>query len=262
MNNDLIFTINLTLPYSAVNANGRVKADWLLNIFQDAASQQCHTLNISSFDMAKKQLKWVVAQYQITMHRPIEMMQPLTLKTWRAPWKNLYEIRQFSLGPEQAPPMVTATSVWILIKAKSGKPVRLGPHMPPFLMQEPAAQPPDLIRPGNFGEFHHETRFPVRFLDLDLNQHVNNRVYLGWAIESLPEPYCFEYSPIECKVVYRKEGLFGDQIQSRVQMTLVDDQLSTKHSILRQATGEELARINLEWKKISPLNLFTPVSPD
>ncbi len=257
MNVNTVFSTRLTLPYSAVNANGRVKADWLLNVFQDAASRQCHFLGISGFDMAEKQLKWVVAQYRINIHDGISWLMPLILKTWRAPWKNLYEIRQFSLGPEQGCPLVTATGIWILIRAESGKPVRLSPHMPPLLMQEPAESGPDLIRPGDFGEFHHETRFPVRFLDLDLNQHVNNRVYLRWAVESIPEPYCFEYTPMNCNVVYRKEGLFGDQIQARVKMLFLDGRLATEHSIVRQTTGEELARLNLEWKKISPINLFT-----
>jgi len=263
MNDDAVFSTRLTLPYSAVNANGRVNADWLLNAFQDAAFQQCHALGISGFDMAKKKLKWVVAQYRINIHDAFHGMMPLILKTWRAPWKNLYEIRQFSLGSEQGCPLVTATSVWILIRSENGKPVRLSPHMPPTLMQEPAQTGPDLIRPADFDDFsdfdqfQHETCFPVSFLDLDLNQHVNNRVYLRWAVESLPEPYCFEYTPMKCRVVYRREGLFGDQIQSRVKMILSDARLSTEHSILRQTTGEELARISLEWKKISLINLFT-----
>jgi len=254
--NDEVFSTSLNLPYSAVNANGRVKADWLLNAFQDAASQQCHALGISGFDMAEKMLKWVVAQYRINIHDAFDWMMPLTLKTWRAPWKNLYEIRQFTLGSEQGPSLVTATSIWILIRAESGKPVRLSPHMPDVLMLEPAETGPDIIRPGDFGDFHHETCFRVRFLDLDLNQHVNNRVYLRWAVESLPKPYCFEYTPVSCRVVYRREGLFGDQIQSRVKMNLSDGCLSTEHIILRQATGDELARLSLKWKKIQPINLF------
>jgi len=257
MSNPPVFSTDLILPYSAINANGRVKVDWLLNAFQDVATQQCMTLRISGFDMAKKQLKWVVAQYQIKIHDIIGMM-PLTLKTWRAPWKNLYEIRQYALGPQIGPPLVTATSIWILIKAKTGKPVRLTPHMPTDLMEQSASKAPGLIRTEEFGEYHHETRFPVRFLDLDLNQHVNNRVYLKWAVESLPEPYCFEYAPTQCTVIYRKEGLYGDQVLSRVKMDLTNRHLITSHSILKQSTGEELARLNLDWIKRPPTNLFQP----
>lgn len=128
MNKPKPFSIPLTLPYSAINANGRVKADWLLNVFQDVASQECSQLGISGFDMAKKQLKWVVAQYHIHIHDAFEWMMPMTINTWRAPWRNLYEVRQFSLTPvtfsdqKRLPPLVTATGIWILIRAESENP--------------------------------------------------------------------------------------------------------------------------------------------
>ncbi|WDP88612.1 MAG: hypothetical protein HUN04_02180 [Desulfobacter sp.] len=262
MNKASVFSAPLILPYSAINANGRVKADWLLNVFQDISSQQCSHLGISGFDMAKKQLKWVVAQYRIQIHDAFKWLMPLTLNTWRAPWKNLYEIRQFTLvpetppGEEPLPPLVTATGIWILIRAESGKPVRLAPHMPAGLLDTPADRAPRIEKPARFDEYHHETTFPVRFLDLDLNQHVNNRVYLRWAVETLPEPYCFEYAPARCTVVYKKEGLFGDRILSRIHMDLSGPGLRTEHAIIRQETGEELARLMLEWTKISPMDIF------
>lgn len=263
MSDPLPFSIPITLPYSAINANGRVKADWLLNVFQDAASMQCHTLGISGFDMARKQLKWVVAQYHIQIHDGFEWMMPLTLKTWRSPWKNLYDIRQFSLAPEtgsgqnEAAPLVTATGIWILIRAESGRPVRLSPHIPASLMEAPASHGPELHKPGPLGTPHHETGFPVRFLDLDLNQHVNNRVYLRWAVETLPEPYCFEFAPVNCTVVYKKEGLFGDRVLSKLRMELSGSGLTTHHAIVRQKTGEELARLVLKWKKTTAIDLFS-----
>ncbi|MDD9304854.1 MAG: hypothetical protein HUK40_21925 [Desulfobacter sp.] len=250
MTKNNIFSCHLDLPYSAVNANGRVKVDWLLNAFQDTASQQCHTLGISGFDMAKKQLKWVVAQYKINIHDQIPWLAPLTLSTWRTPWKNLYEIRGFSMGINSKPPLVTAESIWILTKASNGKPVRLKPYMPEILMQD-TAEPAELIKPkDDFGEYQHEAIFPVQFIDLDLNQHVNNRVYLRWAVESLPDPYCFEYTPVTCEVIYRKEGLFKDKISSRIRMIFSDSGLTTHHSIRKTATQEELARLTLCWKKL------------
>lgn len=140
-----------------------------------------------------------------------------------------------------------------------GKPVRLAPHMPPHLMAAPVDKAPHLEKPVKLNEYHHETLFPVRFLDLDLNQHVNNRVYLRWAVETLPEPYCFKYAPARCTVIYKKEALFGERIRSRIHIDLSDHDLKTDHSILNQETGEELARLSLEWKKITPVDIFNHV---
>ncbi|MEH0021087.1 MAG: acyl-ACP thioesterase domain-containing protein [Desulfobacter sp.] len=254
-----VFSRNLTLPYSAINANGKIKADWLLNIFQDAASHQCHQFGVSGFDMVKKQLKWVVAQYQIRIHDQRQWLAPVRLDTWRAPWKNLYEVRQFSLVAQDETPLVTATGIWILIRAANGKPVRLTPHMPQALMQSPAPDTPLLVKPsGEFDDYHHETSVRVRFLDLDLNQHVNNRVYLRWAVEALPEPHCFAYTPARCTVSYLREGLYGHTLLNRIRLNFTDAGLSTAHAIIHKDTMKMLARISIEWDKIQPLEGLAP----
>jgi medium-chain acyl-[acyl-carrier-protein] hydrolase len=245
-----LFTADLALPYSAINANGKIKADWLLNIFQDAASHQCSTFGISGFDMAKKQLKWVVGQYYIHIHGHVDWLSPVRLTTSRSPWKNLYEVRQFSLSSKDGTPLVTATGIWILIKAATGKPVRLNPNLPSELMQISASEPRLFKPPRDFGEFHHETRIRIRFLDLDLNQHVNNRVYLRWAVESLPEPHCFNYTPVRCKIIYKQEGLYGHSITSRIRLEFTSTGLITTHSILIEETEAELARLSIRWEKI------------
>ncbi len=246
-----LFATDLALPYSAINANGKIKADWLLNIFQDAASHQCNTFGISGFDMAKKQLKWVVAQYDIHIHDHVDWLSPVRLTTSRAPWKNLYEVRHFSLTSKDGTSLVTASGIWILIKATTGKPVRLKPNLPSALMQISASEPKLFKPPRDFGDFHHETRIQVGFLDLDLNQHVNNRVYLRWAVESLPEPHCFDYTPVQCRVAYLKEGLYGHSILSRIRLEFTPTGLITTHTILNKTTEVELARLSLTWEKIS-----------
>lgn len=268
-NNPDIFSQRFNLPYSALTTGGRIKLDWLLNIFQDAAAAQCHVLGISGFDMAKKHLKWVVSQYRIQVHKPIDWMMPLVVQTWRAPWKNLYEIRQFRLlteteNPLETPsPLVSASSIWILIKAANNRPVRLAPHMPVSLMTCPAREPVKRIKPGA-GPAHidYECSFPVHFLDLDLNEHVNNPVFVRWAVESLPDKLNFKYSPVTCDVIYQKEALPADTVLSRISINLDNNMLFTDHVIVRQTTDETLARLRITWKKTDRQSLFHMTAAD
>lgn len=247
-----VFSSDLTLPYSAINATGRIKADWLLNAFQDAASVQCHQFGVSGFDMAPKGLKWVVSQYDIRIHSHLPWLSGLRLRTWRAPWKNLYEVRQFSITAGGEKPFASATGIWILIRSGSGKPVRLSPHLPDAMMQNPA-DPPELNRISSpLGICHHEIPIQAGFLDLDLNQHVNNCVYLRWAINSLPEPYCFEFAPVRCRVAYLREGFLEDRLVSRIRLSFSGDRLSTRHAIVNSAREQELARIDIDWDRLPP----------
>ena len=256
MSLNMIYSHDLAIPYSAINISGKIKPDWLLNQFQDAASYQCHQLGISGFDMAPKQLKWVVAQYQIQIHGKLDWLTPITLKTWRAPWKNLYEVRKFSITPINGSPIVTATGVWILIKASNSKPVRLSPNIPEHLM-ESTSQPVDIIKDRQVIETpDHESEFQVRVHDLDLNQHVNNVVYLRWAVESLPVPHSFTYTPVDCQISYLKECFYPDSILSRIKMDFSESGLLTRHSIIGKNNKNLLANLSIAWEKTYPADPY------
>ena len=152
---------------------------------------------------------------------------------------------------------MTASSIWILIKAANNRPVRLSPNMPSELMTHPANDPDQRIKPDpDLARVDHECCFPVRFLDLDLNEHVNNRVYVRWAVESLPGTLNFEYTPVTCDVIYQREALPMDVVKSRLSMAFENDRLFTDHIISRHASNENLARLMISWKKTGTTNLF------
>ena len=250
MNLDTVFTQNMELPYSAIGANGQIRIDRLLNIFQDVASSQCDKLGISGFDMAKKQLKWVVSRYQTQIHKNPKLLEPLEIKTWRSPWKNLYELRQFSIINQDREELISALGIWILVKANNSKPVRLSPHLPEELLT-PAETCPELVKNDHdLIEFDHESEFKIRVHDLDLNQHVNNTVYTQWAMEAIPAKLLFEFAPENCIVSFIKESFYPDKILSCVKIDNGSDNLITHHSIFLKDSMVKLANLTMTWKKI------------
>jgi medium-chain acyl-[acyl-carrier-protein] hydrolase len=249
MKADSIFTQKINVPYSAMGTTGQIKIDRLLNMFQDSASLQCEQLGISGFDMARKQLKWVISRYQIQIHKNPECFEPLELKTWRSPWKNLYEIRQFTILDQNKNKLVSALGVWILVKAENSKPVRLTPHLPSQFMT-PIAQSPELLNNDHdILVFDHESEFKIRVHDLDLNHHVNNTVYVQWAMESVPASILFKYAPISCVVSFLKESFYPDRIISSVKINKSPDKLISMHSIFHKTDKTKLANLTMIWKK-------------
>ncbi len=138
-----IFSQEQFLPYSVMGASNHVRMDRLLSLFQDAAGIHAHQMGVSGFDLAKKQLKWVISRYQIRVIHPLTWPGPYDLRTWRFPWKNLYEIREFEIVSSEGALCIRALSVWVMVKAENTRPVRLAPHMPPALMER-SGPPPDL----------------------------------------------------------------------------------------------------------------------
>jgi len=245
-----IFTQNIKLPYSAIGASGQFRIDRLFSMFQDAASHHCHKLGISGFDMAKKQLKWVISRYQVQIHKNPKWLEPLEIKTWRHPWKNLYELRRASIVNLDGEELICALGIWVLVKANNSKPVRLTPYLPKELLA-PADSCPELIKNDhNLIDFHHESEFKIRAHDLDLNQHVNNTVYTQWAMEALPAKFLFEFRPTHCCVSFLKESFYPDTILSCVKIDSDSDNLITRHSIYLKANMVKLANLTISWERI------------
>ena len=250
MNQNAIFTEKINLPYSAMDSSGKIRIDRLFNMFQDAATHHCNDLCISGLDMAKKQLKWVVSRYQVQIVKSPKWLEPLELKTWRFPWKNLYEIRQFSIVNQNKEQLISALGIWVLVKASNSRPVRLITHLPEALLT-PTKICPELIKNDHdFNGFDHESEFKIRVHDLDLNQHVNNTVYTQWAIEAVPAKLLFEFTPADCIVSFLKESFFPDTILSCVKIENSCDTLITRHSIFLKTTMVKLANLTMRWKKI------------
>jgi len=103
---------------------------------------------------------------------------------------------------------------------------------------------PPLPRPGDSGR---EVHFAVRQSDLDMNRHVNNAVYVGWALESAPEEIAQTRRPVDLEVAFRAEALAGDTVLARCVPEAGADPGSFLHEIVREKDGKELARLRVNW---------------
>jgi medium-chain acyl-[acyl-carrier-protein] hydrolase len=91
---------------------------------------------------------------------------------------------------------------------------------------------------------------------LDLNKHVNNVVYIQWALEAVPEDVLTRRRPVELEVSYRAEAFYGDAVLSRAG---ADPGAATSpagstsgpvflHQIVNARTGAELTRLRTGWE--------------
>jgi medium-chain acyl-[acyl-carrier-protein] hydrolase len=93
-----------------------------------------------------------------------------------------------------------------------------------------------------------EMGFRVLRSDLDLNHHVNNTVYAGWALEAVPDAVA-EGSLTELEVAFRAEVRRGDSVISRCAVMETEPTTCCLHQIASQRDGKELARLRTCWKK-------------
>lgn len=91
----------------------------------------------------------------------------------------------------------------------------------------------------------HELRLPVLRGDLDINRHVNNTVYAGWALETIPETVDSSSRLASIEIAFRAEALYGDIIVAR--MASAEEKGCYLHSVENGSDGRELARLRTHW---------------
>ncbi|MCP4023205.1 MAG: hypothetical protein GY729_15285 [Desulfobacteraceae bacterium] len=249
-----MFSYHLNYPYSHMGALGQFRLDKILTLFQDLASEHCKILGITGFDLASKELMWVVSSACVAIKRHPEFAEPLTLETDRSSLKNLYELRSFAIRDGNGLKIICAQGMWVMVKQSNFKPVRLSTFLPDSLLainDEQAGEALlDDIQDFKYPDFIRH--FRIRSQDLDMNRHVNNTVYVQWAMDSLPDDMILNYIPQNAHIRFHKQSFFTERIASKTKIEIQKEHLTTWHAIENQENGQTHARLKMVWSKLKP----------
>ena len=242
-----------TIGYSTLDVKGGIKMLSILNFLQDAASEHAHHLKAAGSDLARKELAWVIHRYHIEIHAHPRWLDRIRILTRRASWKNLYEVRDIVMtsAPLPGAPLVTARMFWVMVKRSSQRPVRLDRFFSKDLLTGTPDPPPVLTPlPAMAAQADISTTFKVRMHDLDLNSHVNNAVYVVWALETLPGTFLDQYRPAGIDVIFHGQAFYGEKILSRTCMDTDVVPPVTRHALYKEKGETEilLTTLQVHWK--------------
>jgi medium-chain acyl-[acyl-carrier-protein] hydrolase len=244
------YTQQFRVRYSEARSDGILKPVQVFKYFQDAAGEHANEMGVSVLHLRPRNLAWVVLQYQVKFLGYPMWNQPVYLKTWRHAERNLYEIRSYEILDEHGQLLIEGKSVWVMIDTGRKRPVRLKNNMPPSLMtgettvENRYAEIPALSQP----EF--EQIFRVRRRDLDFNEHVNNTVFIEWALETVPEPVVLHLLPCEIEVNYLGDVGYGDVVKSQAQSLLNIAQPTFLYRITDSQDNRETTRLRISWTQV------------
>ena len=234
----------IVLPHEA-DQHGFARPVALLNYLQSAAGDHASMLHVAVSDLRKSGHTWVLSRIHLAMERYPRQGQTVRIKTWPSARANLFTIRDFELYDMNNLLIGRATTSWAVLNLKTRRPVKLDTVLPNYpIVQERALH-------DAFGTLplleasEHELRLPVLRGDLDINRHVNNTVYVGWALETIPEDVDNSCLLSDLEISFRAEALYGDTIIAR--SAPADDGSCYLHSIESERDGRELARLRTRW---------------
>ena len=239
----------LKLPHTVKVYESDSKAEMhlgsLFNLFQDAADRHADILGCGYEYCRTHGIGWVGANYHLKINRLPQRHESFVLTTWASGKTAVCGIRDFKAVNEKGELLFYASSQWALIDLNSKRPVSVIKNLPDYQLHDERmieTKFPSIILPETTGT---QSRFPVRYEEIDLNNHVNNAVYPIWAAEGVAHDFRLAHNISEMEIAFKKPACLEDEIAVFTQT----QGLTTTHSITSPDKEKEFSRVRIVWKK-------------
>ena len=241
---DSMYENEVPVRYHELGSHGSVSPVTLLNYLQDTAGLHATRLGISVSDLRKRGLTWVLSRIHLIITQYPRAAERVVVRTWPATRQGLFSCREFELGGAGGISYGRATTSWAALNIASRRPVKLEEHLPDYPLLPRRAVDDDFASLPVFPDSS-TSEFPFRVLrsDLDSNQHVNNAIFAGWALETVPDDIA-SGTLTELEISFRAEVHYGETVLSRC--AVIGPELCL-HQIVNTTDGKELARLRTRW---------------
>ncbi len=193
--------------------DGRTNPTSILNYFQEVAQRQIESLGLGVEYLLEHHRAWVLVKYEIDYHKYPKAEEEIIVETEPTGINRFEAYREFHLYSLDGEELVTGRSVWVYIDTESKKMVRINEEKD--LMEAFYKDKPKIIRIPRLervSDFDHETSFKIRYLDIDVNYHVNNVKYLSWALEVLPLDIVKNNEIKKLTIYFKEQAFYGERV--------------------------------------------------
>jgi|GEM_PF-360759 len=210
----LITTCPFTVTSADTDLMGRIRLGALANLLIQSAILSADRLGFGYRGLQRRQLFWVLIRLSLQIDRPLWWYDQVEVETWPKDIKGILYLRDFILRDRDQRVVVRGTSGWLPLERGSKRPRRLaGPDAEVFARlrdRHAISNPPVRLSPVKGGRYR---TIPVRYYDIDLNQHVTSTRYLDWMMNEFPADFHRQYYPRTLSVNYLKETLPGETLR-------------------------------------------------
>jgi acyl-ACP thioesterase len=212
---------------------------------QDIAWQHAKILGFGFEKLKQDHQFWVLARLLVKIGRRPDWGENFTLETWSRGTDGFFGYRDFNFTDEQGNSIIKATSSWLVINTQSKKIVRLTEfgNFPKYEESVLGTNAEKVKSPKNNTALDYT---PVRFNEIDINQHFNTGRYIERITDSFDFDFHQKHELVEYEINFLKEGLPSDLLA--VQKQKLDENVYLC-SVVRESDKIELVRARLAWRQ-------------
>lgn len=222
----------------------------LARLMIDVSSSQTQAISDNKIDeyLKENNLSWIIIQYEIEAKRLPKAGENITIETYAVGYNRLFCYRRFDVYDDKGQKIATALITFAWINTVKRKMARMnsdilevyGAPMEDKIRRRPAPNNPD-------EDTATITLFNVQYSDIDINNHVNNTIYIKWAVDSLGIDYLNQYRPSYLNIKYDKEVLEHQEVKVLTSTHSIDEIVESRHLI--KTDNQKNSQIEMKWTK-------------
>ncbi len=245
---DGIYRNTIELNSHDVDAFNAVHPAFYFRVMQEAAGMHAYLKQVSIPQLQLEGKTWVVTRTKMTITHYLSWPNSLEVTTWpQTPWKFYYP-RVCRAESTTGELLFESMSHWVVMDVAKMRPIRDAVINSSFEAVENALfRDPDL---GNRSDFDATAASPlftytpkINYSDVDLNQHVNNVVYLQWMLASLPFAFRDEWLIASIDISYRAQAFRDDNI-----VVMTGGRAPTLYHKIETKEGKIVATATTSWR--------------
>jgi len=243
-----MFTKDFEVRYAELGYNSALPVWTLQNYMQEAAAEDAKTLSVGWEDLYQNGVGWVLVKIQIKLLKEITDIQKVTVKTWHVSSDKIKSRRDFIILDSKGEKAAKAVSWWVIIDLHTRKITRTPENLitKPGVLNMPAMDELPETKP------HISDKQPLkqneivsRLEDIDVNGHVNNTHFTGWAIEGIPREIRNSKRLSDILINYKIEVKDDEKI---IVKTYDFENNAFWHFLIRESDGKEIASAYSRWE--------------
>lgn len=247
------YTLENIYPVSLSEADRQyaLKPAALLNYMQDLAAKSIDLLGHQYCwdELYKKGRGWFLIRYRIEFDDYPVGLEKIQIKTENRGVNRLNAFRDFEgFDCNTGKRLFRAVSSWFIVNLDDKAVVNITQEYPEFFKFEKREDDLSLRKIRAIEAADCEKLFHVRYDDLDINGHVNNTVYISWAMEALNYEFRSSHKLKTLDIYFKHEVKYGEDILSLVKIDAENN--ISEHLIKNAQTGEEVCLLRAEYVNV------------
>ncbi len=244
------YTMEKVYPISIFEADRQysLKLAVLLNFMQDLAANSIEMLGHKYRwdELFKKGLGWFLIRYRIEFDDYPINLSSIKIRTETRGASRLNTFRDFEgYDVLSGKRLFRAVSSWFIVDLDNKAVLNISQEYPDFRKYEKREDDLVLRKIKPFEDPTAEKLFHVRYDDLDINGHVNNTVYVTWAMEALDYDFRTTHKLKNLDIYFKHEVRYGEDVISVAKIDIENN--VSEHLIKNAQTGEEVCLLKAEY---------------